>query len=94
MDEITRVLNEGVSKEEVDGAIERMRNNAVFAKDDFGTAAQVFGVALTSGGTIESVEGWLDRISEVTPETALLAAKAVLEGKHHVTAELLAKPQS
>lgn len=93
MDEITRVLNEGVSKEEVDGAIERMRNNAVFAKDDFGTAAQVFGVALTSGGTIESVEGWLDRISEVTTETALLAAKAVLEGKHHVTAELLAKPQ-
>ena len=71
-----------------------MRNNAVFAKDDFGTAAQVFGVALTSGGTIESVEGWLDRISEVTTETALLAAKAVLEGKHHVTAELLAKPQS
>ena len=41
-----------------------------------------------------AIIAWLDRISEVTTETALLAAKAVLEGKHHVTAELLAKPQS
>lgn len=92
--EITKVLTDGVSAEEVRGAIERMRNNAVFAKDDFGTAAQVFGVALTSGGTVERVEGWLDKIAAVTPESALQAAKAVLEGKHHVTAELLAKPQS
>ena len=94
MGEITRVLEAGFTEQEVSGAIDRMRNSAVLAKDDFGTAAQIFGVALTSGGTVSTVENWLQEIEKVTPADALAAAKSVLEGTHHVTAELLPKPQS
>jgi zinc protease len=94
MAEVERVLRDGVTKDEVDGAIERMRNNAVFAKDDFGTAARVFGATLTSGGSIAEVENWLDRIGEVGVADVSAAAKNVLQGTHHVTAQLLAKPQS
>ncbi|MEX0693964.1 MAG: pitrilysin family protein [Rhodospirillales bacterium] len=94
MGEIRRALQAGFSEQEVSGAIDRMRNNAVLAKDDFGTAAQVFGVALTSGSTVAAVENWLQEIEKVTPASALAAAKSVLEGTHHVTAELLPKPQS
>ena len=93
MRQVGLLLEKGVSADEVDHTIERLRNNAVFAKDDFGTAARVFGIALTSGGTIEGVENWLNKIEAVTPEAVLAAAKEVLENKHHVTAELVAKPQ-
>lgn len=94
MTEVERVLQTGVTKPEVDGALERMRNNAVFAKDDFGTAARIFGAALTSGGSVEEVEDWLQRIGNVTAEDVAQAARHVLQGTHSVTAELLSKPQS
>jgi len=94
MAEVDRVLSGGVTAGEVNGAIERMRNNAVFAKDDFGTAARVFGTTLTSGGSIDEVENWLLRIEKVTPDDVARAARAVLQGTHSVTAELRAKPQS
>lgn len=93
-DEIAKLLADGITPAELEGAIERMRNNAVFARDDFGTAARVFGSTLTTGGTVDEVENWLDRIGEVSVESVAAAAKHVLDGKHHVTAELLAKPQS
>ncbi|MDP4795893.1 MAG: insulinase family protein [Rhodospirillales bacterium] len=94
MHEVDGVLQTGVTDQEVAGAIDRMRNAAVLAKDDFGTAAQAFGAALTSGGTIDQVENWLQEIEKVTPASVAAAAKSVLQGTHSVTAELLPKPQS
>jgi len=94
MREVDRVLKEGVTDREVAGAIDRMRNNAILAKDDFGSAAQEVGAALTSGGTIDEVENWVLEIEKVTPDSTLAAAKDVLQGTHSVTAELLPKPQS
>lgn len=93
-DELSRFIAEGVSKQEVDEAIERLVNHAVFARDDFGMAARAFGVALTSGGSIEEVESWPERIAEVTPDDVLAAARHVFQGTYHVTSELLPKPQS
>lgn len=92
--ELARLITDGVTKQEVDDAIERLRNHAAFARDDFGMASRVFGVALTSGGSIEEVEDWPTRIGEVTPEGVIAAAKHVFEGAYHVTSELLPKPQS
>ena len=92
--ELARLINEGVTKKEVDDAIERLRNHAAFARDNFGTGARVFGVALTSGGSIDEVESWPARIGEVTPADVVAAAKHVFEGSYHVTSELLPKPQS
>ena len=94
MNEVTRVLNDGVTDAEVAQAIERMRDTAVFARDNFGTASRVFGSALTSGSTVEFVEGWLDRIGAVDAAAVKAAGEYVLKGTHHVTAELLNKPQS
>lgn len=93
-DELARLMTEGVTKQEVDEAIERLLNHAAFARDDFGMAARVFGVALTSGGSIEEVEGWPNKISAVTPADVLAAAGHVFDGTYHVTSELLPKPQS
>ena len=94
MNEVTRVLNDGVTDAEVAQAIERMRDTAVFARDNFGTASRMFGSALTSGSTVEFVEGWLGRIGAVDAAAVKAAGEHVLKGAHHVTAELLNKPQS
>ncbi|MGJ3260498.1 MAG: M16 family metallopeptidase [Rhodospirillales bacterium] len=94
MAEVAKVLQDGITKKELAGAVARMRDNAVLARDDFGTAARVFGSTLTTGGAVDEVENWLARIDEVTVESVSAAAKYVLDGTHHVTAELLAKPQS
>ena len=93
-EEIAGVVKDGVTQAEVDGAIERLRNNAVFAKDNFGTASRIFGATLTSGGSIADVENWVRDIEAVTPQAIANAARLVLGGTHSVTAELLAKPQS
>lgn len=93
-EELSRLINEGVTKKEVDDAIDRLQNHASFARDNFGTASRVFGVALTSGGSVDEVETWPARISEVTPEAVIAAAKHVFEGTFHVTSQLLPKPQS
>ena len=92
--EVKRLIADGVSEEEVAKVKERLASTAIFATDNFGTAARVFGTALTSGGSVAAVENWLDRIRDVTPEQVAAAARAVLDGTHSVTAELLQKPQS
>lgn len=93
-EELARLINEGVTKREVDDAIERLKNHAAFARDSFGMASRVFGVALTSGGSIAEVEDWPERIGQVTADDVIAAARHVFEGTHHVTSELLPKPQS
>ena len=93
-EELARLIQEGVTKKEVDDAIDRLQNHAAFARDNFGTASRVFGSALTSGSTVEFVEGWLDRIGAVDAAAVKAAGEYVLKGTHHVTAELLNKPQS
>ncbi len=94
MAEVAKVLKDGITEKELAGAVARMRDNAVLARDDFGTAARVFGSTLTTGGTVGEVENWLERIDDVTVESVSAAAEYVLDGTHHVTAELLAKPRS
>ncbi len=93
-EEIARVLRDGVTEAEVTAAKEQMANRAIYARDNFGTAARVFGVTLTSGGTVDDVETWLDQINAVTPAQVLAAARYMLDGTHHVTSELRPKPQS
>lgn len=94
MAEVAKVLKDGITEKELAGAVARMRDNAVLARDDFGTAARVFGSTLTTGGTVGEVENWLERIDDVTVESVSVAAEYVLDGTHHVTAELLVKPRS
>jgi zinc protease len=92
--EIQKILTEGVTEEAIARSKVKMRNNAIYARDDFGVASRVFGVTLTSGGTVADVENWVERIDAVTIDEIRAAADHVLNGTYHVTSELLPKPQS
>lgn len=87
--EIARLLEEGVTADEVERVKSRMLAEAVYARDSLTTAVRVFGTALTTGSTIEDVEAWPERVSAVTPEAVMAAARLVFDQRQSVTARLV-----
>lgn len=89
--EIARLLQDGVSAEEVSSTIRRMQAAAVYARDDLQSGARILGETLANGGTVADVESWPDRIAAVTPEDVMEAARLVLQPERSVTGTLLPK---
>ena len=87
--ETAKLLEGGVSEDEVSRAKQRMQAQAVFARDSLSTGARVLGAALSSGLTIDDVESWPERIGAVTREQVDAAARAVFKDARSVTALLL-----
>jgi zinc protease len=78
-----------VTDAEVASAKVRLRRDAIFARDSLQGPAYAFGVALTTGQSVEDVETWPDRIAAVTREQVEQAAKLVLGQDNHVTGILM-----
>jgi zinc protease len=89
--ELARLIADGVTAEEVETAKKRLVREAIFARDSLQGPAYAFGMALTTGSTVEEVEAWPDRIAAVTPEQVIAAARAVLQTDAGVTGILLPK---
>ncbi len=81
-----------MTAEEVERAIERMRAQAIYARDSLSGTAQTIGAALTTGRTIADVEAWPERIAAVTPDQVNAAARAVLRPEASVTGLLTPAP--
>jgi len=92
--QIAELLENGVSEAEVAAAKKRLVAGAVFARDNLSTAPRVIGAALTTGGSLEQIEAWPDRIAEVTAADVNSALKQVLRDEQSVTSYLLPKPTS
>lgn len=92
--EIAKLLESGVTEEEVAAAKKRLVAGAVFARDNLATAPRVIGAALTTGGSLEQVESWPQRIAEVTAEQVNAVLKDVLREEQSVTSYLLPDPTS
>jgi zinc protease len=86
---IDNLVTNGVTAEEVERATSRLIAESVYAKDSQATMARWYGAALTSGGTVERVQSWPDRIRTVKPETVHAAAKAYLDKRRSVTGYLI-----
>jgi zinc protease len=91
---VAELLENGVTETEVAEAKERLVAAAVYARDSFGSGANIFGRALTTGQTVEDVEAWPERISAVTADQVNAAARAVLQDNSSVTGVLLPDPTS
>ena len=91
---IAKLLEGGVSEQEVEDAKARMRASAIFARDSLQGGARIFGIALTTGMEVADVEEWPRRIAAVTPAQVMAAARAVLRAERSVTGELLPDPPS
>ncbi len=78
-DEIAKLISDGITVDELARAKQRMLDAAIFARDSVTGPARVFGQTLATGGTIDDVENWPERIEAVTVEQVNEAAKHVLD---------------
>ena len=76
-----------------DDELERSKNrliaDSVYAQDNQGTLARWYGAALTSGGTVEKVKTWPDRVRAVTADEVRAAARTWLDKRRSVTGYLI-----
>lgn len=87
------IAEHGVTDAELTRAKNKLRAETVYARDSYHTGAMVFGQVLTTGGKIEDVEAWPQKIAAVTREQVNEAAKRLLRDEKSVTGLLLpAKP--
>jgi len=87
------IAEHGVTDQELARAKNKLRAETVYARDSYHTGAMVFGQVLTTGGKIEDVEAWPQKIAAVTKEQINEAAKRLLRDEKSVTGLLLpAKP--
>jgi zinc protease len=86
---IDNLLANGVTAEEVERASSRLVAESIYAQDNQSTMARWYGAALTSGGSVERVQSWPDRIRAVTPDAVMTVAKTYLDKRRSVTGYLI-----
>ena len=94
LDQIKRLLKDGVSADEVERAKRSLMAGAIYVQDSLRAGPNIFGRALTSGRSIKDVENWPERIGAVTAADVAAAAKAVFRDNRSVTSVLLPDPTS
>lgn len=86
---LRQVAQDGVTQAEVDLAIKRLREQAIFTRDHLMTAGYAFGQQWASGRTVEDVEEWPERIAAVTRADVNRVAKALFSQRGFMTGLLL-----
>jgi zinc protease len=89
---LTEVIEGGLTAEELDRAKSRMVADWVYAQDSQQMLARIYGVALTTGSTVEKVRTWTDRIKAVSLESVNAAARRWLDKRRSVTGYLMREP--
>jgi zinc protease len=93
---IAEIAADGVTAEELERAKTRMIADAAYAQDNQSSMARWFGVALSTGSTVQDVLTWPDRIKAVTAAQVQAAAKTWLDSRRSATGYLvksLPKPE-
>ncbi len=93
---IAEIAENGVTNDELERAKIKLVADVVYAQDSQATMARWYGVALTTGLTVEHLKTWPDRVQQVTSDQVRDAAKKWLDKRRSVTGYLLkehAKPQ-
>ena len=87
--EIAKVVKDGVTDQEVDRARNRFLRSVIFARDNQSGMARIYGSTLTTGGSIDDVTDWPERIKKITARQVQEVAKKYLAPNRSVTGYLL-----
>jgi zinc protease len=87
--EIAGIVKNGVTDDELDAAKNRFVRSLIFARDNQASMANIYGETLATGGTIEDIEAWPDRIKKVTTDDIKKVAARYLGSGSSVTGYLL-----
>jgi len=86
---IATLLEKGLTTEDIERSKSRLIADYVYAQDNQGTLARLYGAALTSGLTIEHVQQRPERLRAVTVEAVREAARRFLDKRRSVTGYLV-----
>jgi zinc protease len=89
--EIARILDSGVTAEEVERAKKSLIADYVYEADGQSNLARRYGWSLATGATIKEIEEWPDAVRRVTVEEINAAARAYLDKRRSVTGWLMPK---
>ena len=89
MAEIEGIIRDGVTEDELLKAKRRFVRSLVFAADSQSTMARVYGSTLATGGTVEDVQRWPERVEAVTAAEVKAVAERYLDSRRSVTGYLL-----
>lgn len=64
--EIAKLAQNGVSDEELSDSLNRLQNEAIYARDSVSGPAMVIGYGLVTGSSLNDIENWPEDISKVT----------------------------
>lgn len=92
--EIARIAKDGVTGEELEKAKDRFVRSMIFARDKQAAMANIYGATLATGGDVQDVENWPDRIRAVTADQVKAVAARYLGMNRATTGYLLPKAQA
>ena len=84
-------LGGGVDAEQLDRIKMQLRASQIYARDDVGDIARLYGGALTQGLTVEDVQAWPDLLQNVTEDDIIAAAREVFDRRQAVTGWLMSE---
>jgi len=87
--QIALLIKDGVTDKELESAKTRFVRNLIFARDAQASMANLYGSELATGGTVDDIAEWPDRIKAVTAEQVQAVAKRYLDPSVAVTSYLL-----
>lgn len=87
-EELARLLEDGVTEEEIARARRQVTAEAVFAQDSFAAAAYYLGIAWVAGRDVNESDDWLTYLKAVDEAAVLAAARHVFDDTAHLTAIL------
>jgi zinc protease len=86
---IADFIEKGPTGDELDRAKNKLIAEAAYAQDNQSTLARWYGAALATGGTVEKVAAWPDRVRTVTADQVREAARRWLDKRRSVTGYLI-----
>ncbi len=76
--ELRKLINNGVTDDELLQSITRMQSEAIYARDSLSGPAMIIGYSLITGSSLDDVENWAQDIKSVTKQQIQDAARKYL----------------
>ncbi|MGX9181759.1 M16 family metallopeptidase [Mesorhizobium sp. BHbdii] len=92
--EVARIASDGVTPDELERAKDRHVRSMILARDNQGSMASIYGSTLATGGNVQDVQEWPDRIRKVTTDEVKAVAARYLVLAHSTTGYLLPQPKT
>ena len=91
--EVARIAKDGVTADELEKAKNRFVRSMIFARDKQASMANMYGATLATGGNVQDIEQWPDRIRKVSADEIKAVAARYLDMSRSTTGYLLPEAQ-